>query len=162
MGTTLLTCGNGLLTCGNDLLTCGNDFLSCGNDLLSCGNDLVSWGNDLLTCGNDFLSCGNDLLTCGNDFLSCGNDLLSCGNEIKKCKENSSMSLPGLRRCGIVKSLVFAKCWNLYQLKLCHNKQGGGLVSFTVNISKQLSLSMHFDYLYMYDRIYEYVNSYYH
>ena len=85
---TLLTCGNDLLTCGNNLLTCGNDFLSCGNDLLTCGNDLVS--------------CGNDLLTCGNDFLSCGNDLLSCGNEIKKCKENSSMSLSGLRKYTVV------------------------------------------------------------
>ena len=83
MRTTLLTCGNNFLTCGNDLLTCGNNFLSCGNDLLTCGNNLVS--------------CGNYLLTCGNDFLSCGNDLLSCGNEIKKGKENSSMSLPGLR-----------------------------------------------------------------
>ena len=51
----------------------------------------------LLTCGNELVSCGNDLLTCGNDFLSCWNDLLSCGIEIKKCKENSSMSLPGLR-----------------------------------------------------------------
>ena len=51
----------------------------------------------LLTCGNDLLTCGNDLLTCGNNFLTCGNDLLTCGNKIKKCKENSSMSLPGLR-----------------------------------------------------------------
>ena len=81
---TLLTCGNDLLTCGNDLLTCENDFLTCGNDFL--------------TCGNDFLFCGNNLLICGNDLLTCGNDLLTCGNEIKKCKEDSYMSLPGLRK----------------------------------------------------------------
>ena len=47
---------------------------------------------------NKLSTCGNELLTCGNELLTHGHNFLSCRNEIKKCQENSSMSLPGLRK----------------------------------------------------------------